>query len=59
VLNEKAYRIDELRRMDEMIVALETVDFAGPYDDRRPLVAMRSWVEGRRVQLEESGDVGT
>lgn len=52
MINEKAYRMDELRRMDEMITTLETVDFAGTYDDRRPLAAMRSWVEGRRVELE-------
>jgi hypothetical protein len=52
MINEKAYRSDELRRVDEMITTLETVDFAGPYDDRRPLAAMRSWVETRRIELE-------
>jgi hypothetical protein len=58
VFDDRAYRIDELGKVSEMITTLESVDFSGPYDDRRPLEAMKSWIETRRIELEGT-DGGT
>lgn len=56
--NEQAVRIDELRLMGERIVQLITVDFSGPYDDRRPLEEMQHYLNDRRVALEEEAMSG-
>ena len=60
MINEKAHRMDELRRAEEMVDTLINVDFSGTYDDRRPLEAMKVYIADRRVALDEeeraSGD---
>lgn len=45
-------RLNELDEVEGILDQLITVDFAGPFDDRRGLVALKGWLETRRVNLE-------